>query len=165
MPTSQKSLSSVDISLATATDVLAAIPLINEAFAVVTFLEGTRTDDTRITEMLRTGQFLVAKDDSGRIIATVYAECNGELGYIGMLAVEPSLQSSGLGGKMMDAAAEHCRERGCKHVNIKVLSLRAELLPFYRKLGYAETGTEEFHPGRPMKDGVECHCIIMSRAI
>jgi len=163
MPTSQKSLPSVCISLATPTDVLAAIPVINEAFAIVTFLGGTRTDETRITEMMAKGEFLVAKDDSGRIIATVYSECNRERGYIGMLAVEPSLQGSGLGCKMMDAAAEHCRNLGCKHVDIKVLSRRSELLPFYRGLGYIETGTEEFHPGRPMKDGVECHCIVMSK--
>ena len=163
---SQKSLPFVSISLASPADVLAAIPLINEAFALVTFLEGTRTDETRITEMMEKGDFLVAKEDeSARIIAAVYVEKREERGYFGMLAVEPSRQGSGLGRTMVEAAEEHCRKRGCTHIDLTVLSLRPELLPFYRRLGYIETGTEEFHPGRPIKDGIECHCIIMSKAL
>jgi ribosomal protein S18 acetylase RimI-like enzyme len=165
MSTSQKSLPSVCISLATPTDVLAAIPVVNAAFALENFFDGTRTDDTRITEMMKTGEFLVAKNESGHIVASVYTECHDERGYIGMLAVEPSLQGLGLGRKMLTSAEEHCRGRGCEHVDIKVLSLRAELVPFYRRLGYAETGTEEFHPSRPLKPGVMCHCIIMSKSL
>jgi hypothetical protein len=31
--------------------------------------------------------------------------------------------------------------------------LRLELLPFYRNLGFSETGTEEFQPSRQQKGG------------
>ena len=48
---------------------------------------------------------------------------------------------------------------------ITVLSLRPELPPIYRKLGYAETGTEEFHRSQPLKSGVVCHAIVMSKAL
>jgi hypothetical protein len=50
-------------------------------------------------------------------------------------------------------------------MDISVLSLRPELLPFYRNLGYSETGTEDFHPTRPLKAGVSCHCIVMSKPL
>ena len=50
-------------------------------------------------------------------------------------------------------------------MDITVLSLRPELPPYYRKLGYVETGTEEFHPSRPLKAGVECHCIRMTKVL
>jgi len=50
-------------------------------------------------------------------------------------------------------------------VDIVVLSLRTDLPPFYRKLGYVETGREEFRTSRPLKDGVECHGITMSKAL
>jgi hypothetical protein len=33
--------------------------------------------------------------------------------------------------------------------------LPLELLPFYRNLGYSETGAEEFQPSLPLKDGVK----------
>jgi GNAT superfamily N-acetyltransferase len=153
------------IRLADRDDVLAAIPVINAAFAVETFLDGTRTDEQRITAMMNTGEFLVAEDDRGRIIASVYVEHEGERGYFGMLAVDPAVQRAGLGRRMVEAAEEHCRQLGCKHMDIAVLSLRHELPPFYRKLGYVETGTEQFHPSRPLRPGVECHCIIMSKPL
>ena len=82
-----------------------------------------------------------------------------------MLAVEPSWQGTGLGRRMMAAAEEHCAQAGCEGVDIAVLSLRPELLPLYRKLGYAESGTEEFHPSRPLKPGIQCHCIILSKPL
>jgi hypothetical protein len=50
-------------------------------------------------------------------------------------------------------------------MDIAVLSLRPELLPLYRKFGYFETGTEQFHPPRSRKVGAECHLIIMSKAL
>lgn len=166
MPSVHNSRPSVSIRIATAADVLAAIPLVNAAFAIATFLGGDRTDEIRISEMMQKGEFLVAKEDaSGHIVALVYTEKRGDRGYFGMLAVEPSRQGSGLGRKMVRAAEQHCRKHGCNNMDISVLSLRPELLPFYHKLGYGETGTEEFRPSRPLKSGMECHCIILSKAL
>ena len=161
MPPIRDSRPSVRIRMATPADVLIAIPVVNAAYAIETFLDGTRTDETRMAEMLKKGEFLVAaEDDAGRIVASVYTEKRGQRGYFGMLAVEPSQQGSGLGRRMIEAAEEHCRVYGCKHMDIVVLSLRPELPPFYRRLGYTETGTEEFHPSRlraePSATGSSC---------
>lgn len=166
MSSPANSLPRLTIRSATSGDVFAAVPVINEAFAIETFLEGTRTDETRIAEMMQDGEFLVAVEDaSGRIVGSVYVETRGERGYFGMLAVDPSRQGTGLGRKMVEAAEERCRQQGCKHIDITVLSLRPELLPFYRKLGYREAGTEEFHPSRPLSSGVNCQCIVMSKSL
>jgi ribosomal protein S18 acetylase RimI-like enzyme len=157
---------SVLIRVATRSDAFSAIPMVNAAFAVVTFLDGTRTDEQRMAKMMEKGEFLIAaENDSSRIVASVYTEKRGERGYLGMLAVEPSWQGTGLGRRMVEAAEEHCRRCGCKHIDLMVLSLRPDLPPYYRKLGYEETATEEFHPSRPLKNGVECHCIVMSKAL
>jgi len=153
------------IRLATTADTASIVSVTNAAFAVETFLDGTRTDETRLAEMLRKGSFLVADDGRGRIVASVYIELRGTRGYFGMLAVDPSQQGKGLGRMMVEAAENHCRKQGCNAMDIAVLSLRTELPPYYRKLGYVETGTEEFHPSRPLKAGVECHCILMSKAL
>lgn len=66
---------------------------------------------------------------------------------------------------MIEAAEDYCRARGCKFMDISVLSLRPELPPFYRKLGYVENGTDEFRPSRPLKPGLECHIIRMSKPL
>lgn len=156
---------SADIRLATPADTATVIAIVNAAFAIETFLDGPRIDEESMTEMMRKGEFLVAEDAAGRIVATIYAEARGERGYFGMLAVDVLRQGKGLGRMMVNAAEEHCRKRGCKFMDLTVLSLRPELPPFYRKLGYAETGTQAFHPPRPLKDGVECHCIVMSKPL
>ncbi len=165
MLTISNSISPVRIRTATAADMPAMIPVVNAAFAIETFLDGTRTDEERMAEMMRKGDFLVAEDRAGHVVATVYLEVRGERGYFGMLAIDPRQQGTGLGRRMVEAAENHCRQHGCKHVDIVVLSLRTDLPPFYRKLGYVETGREDFRTSRPLKDGVECHGVTMSKAL
>jgi hypothetical protein len=50
------SSSSIRIRLATDDDRPRLIPLINAAFAIETFLEGTRTDEERLATMMRKSQ-------------------------------------------------------------------------------------------------------------
>jgi GNAT superfamily N-acetyltransferase len=153
------------VRLATAEDVDVLIALVNAAFAVEDFIEGTRTDAVRMAELMRTGAFLLAKDHSGWAVACVYVEAHGERAYLGMLAVDPARQGTGLGRLMVDAAENHGRKQGCRWIDLRVLSPRAELLPFYEKLGYAQVRTEEFHPPRPIREGIDCYGIIMSKAL
>jgi ribosomal protein S18 acetylase RimI-like enzyme len=153
------------VRLATPADRSRLIPLINAAFAVETFLEGTRTDEERLAAMMQSGEILLAENLSGEIVASIYAECRGIRGYLGMLAVDPAYQRSGIGKQMLAASEDYLRRRGCEVIDISVLSLRPELLPIYRGLGFVETGTEEFHMSRALKDGQQCHCIKMSKPL
>lgn len=155
--------SDIHIRIATMDDRTAMMPAINEAFAIEKFLEGTRTDEGRLAEMMESGEFLVAQNRSGEIVASVFVEVKGKRGYLGMLAVDPAEQGKGLGRVMVGAVENYCRKKGCSGVDLVIINLRTDLPPFYRKLGYVETGTEEFHPSRKLKPGVECHCIVMSK--
>ncbi len=145
-------------------DLRALISLINKAFAIETFLDGSRTDEESLSATLKKGDVLVAESD-GRAVACVYVEVRGERAYFGMLAVDPAQQGKGLGRLMTAAAEQYGRRHACKNMDISVLSLRPELLPFYRKLGYSEAGTEDFHPSRPLRAGFKCHAILMSKVI
>jgi ribosomal protein S18 acetylase RimI-like enzyme len=155
----------LNIRLATPADRPRLVALINSAFAIETFLEGTRTDDERLAVMMQKGEILLAEDSSAQILACIYAEINSNRGYLGQLAVDPTHQRSGLGKQMLRASEDHFRARGCEAIDITVLSLRPELLPIYRRLGFVETGTEEFHMPRSLKDDQECHCIKMSKPL
>ncbi len=139
--------------------------LINSAFAVEKFVEGGRTDGAELLERMQKGVFLLGYDEAGVLVASVYVEVRGARGYFGMLAVDPERQGNGLGRKMVGAAEGYCRQKGCTAMDLTVLSLRPELPPLYRKLGYIENGTEEFLSSHRLKPGMQCHCIVMSKEL
>jgi GNAT superfamily N-acetyltransferase len=155
---------SAAIRLATIEDETNMVSLINQAFAVETFLDGQRTSAPEIRAMFGTGEFLVAIA-SDVLVASVYTEVRGERGYFGMLAVRASQQGSGLGRTMIQAAEQHCRGKGCKHMELTVLSLRPELPPLYRKFGYNETGRKPFHTTRQIEGNQPCELILMSKRL
>jgi len=152
------------VRIAAPNDRAGMLPLINAAFGIEGFLEGPRTDEAGLAERMHTGIFLLGYG-AGGLVASVYVEIRGPRGYFGMLAVDPAQQGKGYGRAMVRAAEDHCRKNGCTAMDLTVLSLRRELPPFYRKLGYVETGTEEFRPSRPLREGIECHCIVMSKGL
>ena len=155
---------SVTIRLATVEDQLSMVSLINEAFVVETFLEGERTSAPEIHAMFGTGEFLVAVANHV-LVASVYTELRGERGYFGMLSVRASQQGKGLGRSMIQAAERHCRAKGCKSMELTVLSLRTELPPLYRKFGYNETGRKPFHTTRQIEGNQPCELILMSKQL
>lgn len=159
------------IRQATAADRPRLIALVNSAYAIETFLQGTRTDELRLASMMAKGSILVAEDpvagtNSASLLACVYFEVRGARGYMGLLAVDPMHQRKGLANRMVQAAEDQLRAAGCEEADIIVLSMRPELLPFYRHLGYVETGIEEdFRPTRALGPGIECHGIKMSKQL
>lgn len=128
-------------------------------------MTGPRTDGERLAAAMEAGTILVAEDTGRELVASVYTEVRGERGYVGMLAVDRGRQRAGMGRRMMLAAEDFLRTHGCTAVDLTVLSLRPELPPLYRKLGFVETGTEPFHYPHPIAGGQACHCIVMSKAL
>ena len=127
--TAPTSNSALRIRPATAADRPRLIALINSAFSIETFLEGTRTDEERLAATMQKGAILLAEDSSGQLLACVSIEVHGTRGYLGQLAVDPAHQGKGLGHLMVKAAEEHYARR-LRGRRITVLSMRPELLPF-----------------------------------
>jgi ribosomal protein S18 acetylase RimI-like enzyme len=119
------------------------IEVVNAAFeAEAFFVNRPRTHAAQLAEHLQSGHFLLAHRGE-QLLASVYCELRGERGYIGMLAVCPEHQRTGLGKAMMQAAESFLRQSGCRIAELSVVSVRTALLPLYRKLGYREAGVEE----------------------
>jgi ribosomal protein S18 acetylase RimI-like enzyme len=71
-----------------------------------------------------------------QIVATVMVGYDGHRGWINYLAVHPTHQHTGIGGRMM-AEAENClRAIGCPKINLQVRSTNTDVIEFYRKIGY-----------------------------
>jgi len=144
-------------------DIEALTRLINAAFSVESFfIEGDRINSEAVSNLMASGQFLVAQDDDG-IAACVYVEPRGERAYLGLLSVDPSRQRSGLGSRLVGAAEDHARAGGICYMDLRIVNLRLELPEFYRRLGYLVTGTSPFPPEATTKQ--PCHFINMSKPL
>ena len=152
-----------DIAVASEDDVPALAQLINAAYEVEKFfVSGDRTSADQIRQMNRSGQFLVAHDDTGNIAGCVYVRVTGGRGYFGLLSVDPSRQRGGIGGGLIHAAESLARAAGCTAMDIRVVNLRVELPPFYRQLGYTETGIEAANEPRALQ---AFHFLRMAKAL
>ena len=80
--------------------------------------------------------FLVGVE-AGEIIAAVMAGYDGHRGSVNYLAVDPQHRRLGYGAAMMRRVEEILAARGCPKINLMVRSANAEVIAFYRKLGYA----------------------------
>ena len=151
------------LHFALSADIPALVKLINAAFVVEQFVfEGNRIDPKETRAFMETGKFLVAEDAAG-FVACVYLEIRDGRGYLGLLAVDPARQGTGLGRRLVAAAEDHFRASGCVAVDLRVISQRTPLPPFYRGLGYEEIGTAPFSPSLLPK--VPGHYVIMSKRL
>jgi len=144
-------------------DVGAVTAIINAAYQVERFfIDGDRTSEDEVRRYMARGAFLIA-EEAGRPAGCVYTEQRGDRGYFGLLAVDPAQHGKGLGRTLVEAAEERLRRAGCIAMDISVVDLRTELPPFYRRLGYVETGTAPFPD--PEKTTRPCHFILMSKPL
>ncbi len=137
--------------------------LVNAAFRPERFfIAADRTNPEKVRDLLQKGKFVVAEED-GALAGCVYMEVRGERGYFGLLAVDPALQRSGVGSRLVAIAEDECRSAGCRVMDLTIVNLRTELPAFYQRLGYVENGTLPFpsdqHPNQP------CHLVRMSKPL
>jgi N-acetylglutamate synthase-like GNAT family acetyltransferase len=151
------------IRKATEADAPALTALINLAFQVERFfLDSDRLDLSEVLDRLKKGCFLI-EVDHGSMAACVYVELRADRCYLGLLSVDPSLQRSGIGKRLVAAAEDFARAAGCLHTDLKVVNLREELPPFYRRLGYKAVEASPFPSEIQTK--LPCHFIHMTKAL
>jgi predicted N-acetyltransferase YhbS len=165
---------SVQVRIAQRDDAEKITSVINSAFrgAEHFFVDGDRVDVGEILKSLDSGKFLLAESEH-TLLGCVYVKPHLDSNrsshksegraYLGLLAVVPRAQQSGLGSMLMDAAEDYCRALGLRFMDIKVVNLRKELPGFYVKRGYVETGTSAFPAEVETK--LPCHFIEMSKPL
>jgi ribosomal protein S18 acetylase RimI-like enzyme len=112
-------------------------------------LGGQRTDAAALAEMIADPkQTLLLLDEGGALIGCVSVTDKGDSrAYLGMLTVNPDLQGAGLGRKLVDGAQSFARETlGARVMEMTVIKQRQELIAWYLRRGYADTGREEPFP-------------------
>jgi ribosomal protein S18 acetylase RimI-like enzyme len=90
-----------------------------------------------LVHMLKTdpeGSF-VAHDRKGKLVGFTMALIREDEWYLAFLFVDPSLQSKGLGQKLLDKAMRYGRKNGCKRWALVTFSYNPQAIAVYSKMG------------------------------
>ena len=144
------------ISPATLSDIPELLPLINSAFRGDASRKGWTTEADLLAGDLRidadglaallnkeTAVILKYRAEGGGLQGCVYLENRHPDLYLGMLTVSPELQAQGIGKKLLAVAEAHARAQGCAAIVMRVFTKRPELIAWYLRHGYADTGRRE----------------------
>ena len=74
----------------------------------------------------------------GRLVATVMAGFEGHRGWVNYLAVAADCRQQGFGRLLMDEAEARLRAMGCPKISLQIRRSNADVVAFYRSIGYAE---------------------------
>lgn len=138
---------------AAAADVGAVVALVNSAYrgessragwtTEADLLDGQRTDAEEISRLIgMDGSVILLCLLGDEIIGSVHLEkVDAAAAYMGMLVIRPALQGRGLGSRLMGAAEHFARaEWRVARMQMQVITLRRELIAYYRRRGYRRTG-------------------------
>jgi N-acetylglutamate synthase-like GNAT family acetyltransferase len=93
------------------------------------------------------GALLQWKEGNKRIACVLLRPVNQEhtKWRFAWLAIEPNLQTSGRGKKMMEAIEHYSEQRGATLMEMNAMNVRKNLIAWYQRRGYILTGdTESF---------------------
>jgi len=82
--------------------------------------------------------FLLAEDDSGKLVGFCWTKINPECGEIYVVGVDPSHHGSGLGKALTIAGLQNMASRGVKAGCLYVDAAQEAPLSMYRKLGFEQ---------------------------
>lgn len=165
-----------DVRLATLADLPALKALVESAYRgdsarggwthEADLLEGERISAEELAAQLTNEavRVLVLTHDNGRLAATVSITDLGEgIAYLGMLAVDPAQQAGGLGRTLIaDAQDWAARDFSAHTMRMTVISNRSELIAYYIRRGYVDTGrTCPF----PVEAGSHLSMVVLEKPI
>jgi ribosomal protein S18 acetylase RimI-like enzyme len=153
---------SLQLRRATSADVPCIVALVERAYrgevsragwtTEADLLDGQRTDRDEIAALCTsdTGRLVLALE-GGALCGSVHLAPEPGGLYLGMLAVQPSLQGRGVGRALLDEAERILRsEQLGRRIRMTVIGQRSELITWYVRYGYRVTGQREPFPyGQP----------------
>ena len=145
------------ITTATLDDVTALEKLINSAYRGETsklgwtteanLLQGERITIDELQETINNKENTILKFTKDTVIIGCVLLVNKQNKlYLGMLTVSPKLQNSGIGKKLLKEAETYALSVGLPKIVMTVISIREELITWYNRHGFIDTGHREPFP-------------------
>ena len=163
---------------ATPDDVAAIVALVESAYrgdvsrkgwtTEADMLEGQRTDAASVGELIgKPGSYVLLGEIGAELLACANIEKRGDAGYFGMFSVRPDLQGRGIGRAMLAEAERIARsDWNCREMQMTVISVRDDLIPWYERHGYRRTGRYSPFPygderfGIPKRDDLRFETLV-----
>jgi len=150
---------SVTIRVAARDDLPALHPVIERAYRGETarggwtheadLIEGARTDIPTLAAIVDDpAQRLLVAHQNGITIGCVQVSDRGDgLAYLGLLCIDPTLQTGGYGKQLVAAAEETARDAfHARRMEMTVIDVRRRLIEFYERRGYRVSGEKRDFP-------------------
>jgi GNAT superfamily N-acetyltransferase len=143
---------------ATAGDAPALVTLVNSAYrgdsskrgwtSEADLLGGQRIDVEGLTATIATpGNIILVHEQDHEPVGCVHIERTGEACFLGMLTIRPTMQGTGLGRQLLEAAERWAIEHwSSRSVHMTVIVQRTELITWYERRGYIRTGEHKPFP-------------------
>ncbi|MDI2131970.1 GNAT family N-acetyltransferase [Yinghuangia seranimata] len=138
---------------ATSADIPALVTLVESAYRGDTsrtgwtteadLLHGQRTDADGVAQVVTGAESrMLVAERGGELVACCQLERRADaVVYFGMFAVDPTAQGGGLGREVLaEAERAAAREWGAAEMHMTVIKQRSELIAWYVRRGYAQTG-------------------------
>jgi ribosomal protein S18 acetylase RimI-like enzyme len=166
---------------ATTNDVPALVALVESAYrgeiskkgwtTEADLLDGQRTDPQGVTDLIEspTSRIVLAERD-GALLACANIARNGGSCYFGMFSVQPNLQGGGVGNALL-AECERiaAQEWRCASMDMTVIRQRGELIAWYERRGYRQTGERKPFPYGDERFGIpkrpDLEFIVMAKPL
>lgn len=161
----------LSFAVATSADVSAVVELVQSAYrgdasrqgwtSEADFLEGQRVDAAMVGALIDSaGAVVLLARSAGRLVGCCELSRRDDgSAYLGMFAVDPTLQARGIGRRILAAADRFVSaEWGAGRVVITVIDIRDELIAWYERQGFERTGASAPFPygderfGIPLRD-------------
>jgi predicted N-acetyltransferase YhbS len=106
---------------------------------------GQRTTADSVRNLLQQPSVTMLKciDEQETMVGCVLLEKKENTLYLGMLSVNPHMQTSGIGKLLLQYGEGFARDCGYDTVTITVINRRHELIDWYKRKGYRSTGNSQ----------------------
>jgi GNAT superfamily N-acetyltransferase len=138
------------------------------------YIDGQRTDPATLRADLDANpaaRLLTLRDEpDGPLLGCVWLEpAEAGVWYLGMLTVRPDVQDRRLGRDLLEAAEAFAAGCGAHRIRMTVVNIRAELIGWYERRGYALTGERQPFPYDEPQFGVpkraDLEFVVLEKAL
>lgn len=111
-------------------------------------LGGIRIDEEKVKELISdpNSKIFIYLASSDRVEGCVNVVAQKNTLYLGMLTVNPILQDTGIGKKLLTYVEGYAQENKFKTIEMTVISKRSELISWYERRGFFLTGEKRPFP-------------------